>query len=756
MEGPERPDSSSSGEQSDSSGLALLYLDADADRLAAIQKHGEPGVEVIGASTVTDAVTVLDAKSVDCLAMGPDGLGDWGPVVENADCPVILYTSTDRADIETRLADASDGFVDRRTEWSDRILVERVRALVSDGTGTGPQTDGLSRFEADAAGTTAIFLVDSDGAVQWTNVPSDDEFLGKSWTEGTAFYDRIAHCADAGSETEQLVRSLARTDESRDWRVVELSTGDDSGQYLHASYPAVDGDGLRFELFRPISSVIDSYQQLERFETFSENAQDGLFVLDPAGVVEYCNRSYAEMLGYEPDEIVGMHVESLLPGDQLEYAQRALEDALKSGASSDIIDIRLENRDGETRETAVHFTVQRGSDDEYEGVLGVIRDITERKQRERELADYQSLVESAGDPMYVVDEFGKIQLVNEAMAEFAGEPRRKLVGLHISDLIPDRAVEEGEIALKIAREREERNYETFETWLTDAEGRERLVEATIGQATDEHGDHSGAVVTLRDITERHKREQELDLIKQIFSRSLRHNIRNKASIIESFATLLADDLTGEHAEMAQAILRASNSLAKTSEKVSDFDWIVDGDSTIVEHDLTEMLREAAAAVRDTNESAAIEFDVDDTVTVEGIRDLQYAFENLVENALEHGVTGGPPTVTIKTAVRADTVCVAVADDGPGIPESEIRVIEEGEETALEHGSGLGLWLVDQVVQQSGGDLEFHIDDGTEARVILPRADVDAAGRSGAEDVARQNSGDGEYAGTDTQTDAGNQ
>lgn len=356
----------------------------------------------------------------------------------------------------------------------------------------------------------------------------------------------------------------------------------------------------------------------------------------------------------------------------------------------------------------------------FQPVAGGVSD-DERRERDRKLADYRSLVESAGDPMYVVDTDEIVKMVNEAMADFVGEPREALVGAPVNEMLPSYAVEEAQVALGVARESTTRNYETFETWLTDAESKERLVEATIGPTTNAERDESGAVVTLRDVTERHKREQELDLIKQIFSRSLRHNIRNKASVIESFATLLADDLSGEHAEMAQAILRASNSLAQTSEKVSDFDWIVDEDFDIVEHDLTDLLQESVASVAGRTTAASIEFHVDEGIRVEGIRDLQYAFENLVENALEHGVSGGAPMVTIETEVQDGEVCVVVADEGPGIPESEIRVLEEGEETELEHGSGLGLWLVDQVVDQSGGDLNFHVDDGTEARVTLQRA-----------------------------------
>lgn len=582
----------------------ILFVGDDAETASDVP--GDWGDAVI-ATDVAETRDTLQAESFDCLVVEGEGMqGRWENLDGVVDCPVVLYTGTDSGNIDRDLLAAAQTVVDRRVEGSEQILARKIERLTEqDGIGQ-PQHAGEGTRDHDSAGTSGCFVVATDGTVHTASVAPGALFGDeRDWTDDRNFYRQVSTLTATTSAASPNLLSLVQAGESRDWDVIE-TVGGDGRQYRHASYPATEGEGLRFEVFQP--------------------------VVNGAG-------------GHETT-------------------------------------------------------------------------------REGELADYRSLVESAGDPMYVVDSVGTVQMVNETMADFVGESRDALVGASVTDMLPSYAVEEGRIALDIAREREQRNYESFETWLTDADGRERLVEATVGPTTDPEHDGPGAVVTLRDVTERHNREQELDLIKQIFSRSLRHNIRNKASVIESFATLLADDLTGEHAEMAEAILRASNSLAQTSEKVSDFDWIVDENFDIVEHDLAELLRESVSAVADTTRPATIEFDVDEGVNVEGIRDLQYAFENLVENALEHGTSGGAPTVTIETEVGDEEVSVVVADEGPGIPEGEIRVLEEGQETELEHGSGLGLWLVDQVVDQSGGDLSFHVDDGTEARVTLQRADVE--------------------------------
>ncbi|MFB6124675.1 MAG: ATP-binding protein [Halanaeroarchaeum sp.] len=81
---------------------------------------------------------------------------------------------------------------------------------------------------------------------------------------------------------------------------------------------------------------------------------------------------------------------------------------------------------------------------------------------------------------------------------------------------------------------------------------------------------------------------------------------------------------------------------------------------------------------------------EDPVYVNGL--VPVAVDELLDNAVEHG---GGATVTVERTARRGTpwVEVVVEDRGPGIPEQERTVLEDGEESPLMHGEGLGLWLV---------------------------------------------------------------
>lgn len=98
-----------------------------------------------------------------------------------------------------------------------------------------------------------------------------------------------------------------------------------------------------------------------------------------------------------------------------------------------------------------------------------------------------------------------------------------------------------------------------------------------------------------------------------------------------------------------------------------------------------------------------------------------AVANVVENALEHHSGDSPPAVDVTAQVDGDTVALVVEDDGPGVPQNEIKVIERETETDLEHGSGVGLWLVKWVVEESGGILDIeNTGNGTRVTIELRR------------------------------------
>ncbi|MFW5939021.1 MAG: ATP-binding protein [Halolamina sp.] len=89
-------------------------------------------------------------------------------------------------------------------------------------------------------------------------------------------------------------------------------------------------------------------------------------------------------------------------------------------------------------------------------------------------------------------------------------------------------------------------------------------------------------------------------------------------------------------------------------------------------------------------------------------------QNLVDNALEHGAE----PIRLSLTAEDGAASLVVSDAGPGIPDHELAVLRSGGETALEHGSGLGLWSVHWGVTLLGADIEIETPEDGGSRVAI--------------------------------------
>jgi len=247
---------------------------------------------------------------------------------------------------------------------------------------------------------------------------------------------------------------------------------------------------------------------------------------------------------------------------------------------------------------------------------------------------------------------------------------------------------------------------------TRIDGEERhfsLSTSPIGKG-DEHG--SGQVVVLRDITSLKRREAEFDLLRQVQSRVLRHNLRNELNAIRGNAEVLAEVVDEDHDDRAKDVIEASDKLLSISRKARLVEEIVDTDADSVEYELPTLLEETVATIRERDNDVTIELDVPERCRVEASPKLGVAIENLLENAVEHG---RPIDPHVHVSLRDDDgTRLSITDNGPGIPEQEVTVLEDGGESQLTHGSGLGLWFVKLVADRSDAELDFDSGpDGTD-------------------------------------------
>jgi PAS domain S-box-containing protein len=215
------------------------------------------------------------------------------------------------------------------------------------------------------------------------------------------------------------------------------------------------------------------------------------------------------------------------------------------------------------------------------------------------------------------------------------------------------------------------------------------------------------------------RRQELELLDQVLARILRHNIRNDLTIIMGLAEGIEARSEGEPAEDAGQIIDRCKSLQATAEHASEIRHIVINRDQRDQLSFRDVVERTVSAVRTEYPDAQIEtrFEVDPSLVVHP--DLPVAIRHLVENGIEHNT--GQPTVSVSVTEADGEIVLTVSDDGPGIPAHEVEVLDKHGESALEHGSGVGLWIVDRVVDYSDGVLSFDTSgEGTTVRVRFER------------------------------------
>lgn len=224
------------------------------------------------------------------------------------------------------------------------------------------------------------------------------------------------------------------------------------------------------------------------------------------------------------------------------------------------------------------------------------------------------------------------------------------------------------------------------------------------------GRRIGTVVTLRDQSDLQALGGQVASL-QGFADSLRAQTHESSNQLHAVVALVELGRHEEAVEFATAGLRASQELT---------DRLM---SSIAEPVLAALLlgkvtqaSERGVELRIAEESvlAPSSYDTSDLVTLCG---------NLIDNAVDAAVLTDPPH-RVEVTIRPDgpDLLVRVRDTGPGMDEATLRkAVQRGWSTKEqgEHGRGLGLALVNQVVQRQGGRMQVTAEDGTTFEVRLP-------------------------------------
>jgi len=229
---------------------------------------------------------------------------------------------------------------------------------------------------------------------------------------------------------------------------------------------------------------------------------------------------------------------------------------------------------------------------------------------------------------------------------------------------------------------------------------------------------------------RRQTNQRLDRALQqttVLHRILRHNLRNSCNVIAGNTELVAshvdEDGRGPDPQSEahlETIREQTEQLVSITEKTRLLRDLVLEETNEEPLDLVALVEDRIAVTGERYPNASFTVDATDHFELEADPRLQEAIDELLENAVEHSDRDSPSVRVALNRQPDGTVHVDVADDGPGMPEMERAVLEEGMESPMFHSEGLGLWIARSVVVQADGEI-FIVDNeprGTVVRIVL--------------------------------------
>lgn len=464
-----------------------------------------------------------------------------------------------------------------------------------------------------------------------------------------------------------------------------------------------------------------------------------IVALNNEGNITLINKKGCEILGYDERDLIGMNwFDCCLPQRSKQEMQRVFHQLMNGKMKLvEYYDNPVLTKKGDERIISWQNTLLTDEEGRPIGTLSSGLDVTERKQAEQSLkeseARLRAIVETAVDGIITIDVEGVIESFNPAAERLFGYSANEVLGNNVGMLMPSPYREEHDAYIQnylktgnkkiigIGREVVglRKDGTTFPMRLSVSEVKlgKRILFTGIARDISEQ----------KSLQDQILQSERLAIIGKMAAK-VAHEIRNPLSSISLNAELLEDEIQSyENIDKKEALVLLNSMIREIDRVTSLTDEYLQFSRLPEPHpikgDLVELIRDSMELLVKELSRKKIKFEFKYPQRATQVRydraQMRRVLLNIIRNAIEAMPKGGKLTIEIDKAEHH--ALIDIIDTGIGIPEEKVAQIFDPFFTTKDFGTGLGLTISQQIIQEHGGSIhcQSQLDQGTTFRIELP-------------------------------------
>lgn len=582
-----------------------------------------------------------------------------------------------------------------------------------------------------------LFLKAADGRYRLMN-SAGAHILGLEPQQVVGRTDRDIFPPDVAEQFRARDARIRRSMEAETHEETVYTPAEVQRTFLITASPHRDASGEIgvLGIARDITQIVQAQAELARSEAhyrrLVRTATHTVYAVDDAGRFIELNPAGERLIGRTADGLRGRHFAEVVAPESLPAAEEVFTRVLSGSVASVEIELSIVRSDGERRLLSISVTgIPEG--ESVVGLHGIARDITEERERERQIRLLAFILDQLSDQgVSVISPDEGIIYANAAHARILGYDSETRVdgvlGMFFQD---DGARKQVNQILRVAREN--RSWSGQIQTKRPSDGAVLTLDAVVGRVEEQGRELFFTLV--RDASDWIAREQQLRRAERLASvgtllGGVAHELNNPLQAIRSFAELmLMEERGAEGRESLEIMKREADRAAKVVSNLRMIARRTQDESTHREAvDLNQIVRHVLRLRGYALKTANIEVREDlapnlPPVWADGSQ-MEQVLLNLVVNSEQAMTTHrGGGRLIVRTRPSRAGVSLYIVDDGPGIAAEHLDRIFDPFWTTKSpgEGTGLGLSLVHSIITEHGGELRVESQVGVGAAFAIDLA-----------------------------------